>query len=112
MADGVVSDRMFSDTLQKKRDTRIGLRNCLKALRPQSTLIVLTLDRLGDRPLDIVELGGVFLGRGAGLNVLSGVGSDLDLTSDSGRKALEAWALLSDFQKECHSDKILKGLTE
>ncbi|WP_106359238.1 recombinase family protein [Yoonia maritima] len=60
MAYGVVPDRIFSDTRQKKRDNQIGLRNYLKALRAQSTLIVLTLDRLGDHTLDIVELGGVF----------------------------------------------------
>lgn len=109
---GVTPDLIFSDSLRKKTDTRSSLRNCLKTMRPQSTLIILTLDRLGDRPLDVIELGDFFLRREAGLNVLSGIGSDLDLTSNSGRKALEVWALLSDFQKRCHSDKILSGLAE
>ena len=112
MAAGVTPDLIFSDSLRKKTDSRSSLRNCLKAMRPQSTLIILTLDRLGDSLLDVIDLGDFFLRREVGLNVLSGIGSDFDFTSVSGRKALEVWALLSDLQKKCRNEVISKGLTE
>ena len=44
---GVSSDNIYIDKASGSKDERVGLENCLKALRADDVLVVYKLDRLG-----------------------------------------------------------------
>ena len=46
---GVKEENIYSDKISGSIDDRIGLENCLKALRENDILVVYKLDRLGNR---------------------------------------------------------------
>ena len=48
LAVGVAPDHVYEDCASGRQDARPGLEACLKVLRPEDTLVVWKLDRLGD----------------------------------------------------------------
>ena len=47
LAAGVKEENIYTDKVSGIKDDRVGLENCLKALRENDVLVVWILDRLG-----------------------------------------------------------------
>lgn len=56
LAVGVAPERIYEDCASGRHDARPGLEACLKALRPEDTLVVWKLDRLGRNLRHLVTL--------------------------------------------------------
>lgn len=69
IAAGVDVAHLYEDRASGKREDRPGLIACLKALRPDDTLIVWKLDRLGRDLRHLINTVHDLTGRGIGLKV-------------------------------------------
>src|SRR4029434_1617362 len=66
LAAGVAPDRIYEDLASGRHDARPGLEACLKALRPEDTLVVWKLDRLrGKLPAPVNPVGALPQRQGA-----------------------------------------------
>src|SRR5215468_3683025 len=82
---GVAPDRIYEDLASGRHDTRPGLEACLKALRPEDTLVVWKLDRLGRNLRHLVTLVKELRQRAVGFKVLTGQGAQSATTTANGR---------------------------
>jgi len=110
LAAGVAERNLYSDTASGKRDDRLGLENCLKALRPGDTLVVWKLDRLGRNLRHLVNTVSELTERGIGLRVLTGQGAAIDTTTASGKLVFGIFASLAEFERELISERTRAGL--
>ena len=72
LAAGVAPDRIYADLAAGRHDARPGLEACLKALRPEDTLVVWKLDRLGRNLRHLVTLVETLHHREVELKVVTG----------------------------------------
>jgi DNA invertase Pin-like site-specific DNA recombinase len=93
-----------------KKDDRPGLKNCLKALRKDDTLIVWKLDRLGRDLRHLVNTVHDLTSQNIGLKVLTGHGAAIDTTTPSGKLTFGIFAALSEFEREVIRERTLAGL--
>ena len=96
----VKPDHIYEDQASGKRDDRLGLAACLKALREGDVLVVWKLDRLGRDLRHLVNTVQDLCDRGVGLRVLTGQGAQLDTTTASGRLVFGIFAALAEFERE------------
>jgi DNA invertase Pin-like site-specific DNA recombinase len=107
---GVNKHHIYHDLLSGKQDTRPGLDACLKALRPNDTLIVWKLDRLGRNLHHLVNTVQDLAERNIGFKVLSGQGANIDTTTPSGRLIFGIFSALAEFERELIRERTLAGL--
>lgn len=111
MEAGVDPAHIYEDQASGKREDRPGLMTCLKALRPEDTLVVWKLDRLGRDLRHLINTVHDLTGRGVGLKVLSGHGAAIDTTTPAGKLVFGIFAALSEFERELISERTKAGLT-
>lgn len=107
---GVDLSHIYDDQASGKREDRPGLANCLKALRPEDTLVVWKLDRLGRDLRHLINTVHELTGRGVGLKVLTGHGAAIDTTTAAGKLVFGIFAALSEFERELISERTQAGL--
>src|SRR3954447_20686394 len=110
LAAGVDARHLYEDAASGKRDDRLGLAACLKALREGDTLVVWKLDRLGRRLQHLVNTVEELHQRGIGLKVLTGQGANIDTTTASGKLVFGIFAALAEFERELISERTRAGL--
>lgn len=108
--EGVSENNIYEDYASGKKDDRPGLTACLKALRPEDTLIVWKLDRLGRDLRHLVNTVHDLTHRGIGLKVLTGQGAAIDTSTASGKLIFGIFAALSEFERELISERTRAGL--
>jgi DNA invertase Pin-like site-specific DNA recombinase len=108
-AAGVKPKHLYEDRAYGKRDDRLGLEACLKALRSGDTLIVWKLDRLGRNLHHLVSAVHDLMERQVGFRVLSGQGA-IDTTTANGKLVFGIFAALAEFERELLRERTLAGL--
>lgn len=83
---------------------------CLKALRPDDTLIVWQLDRLGRDLRHLINTVHDLTGRGIGLKVLTGHGANIDTTTAAGKFVFGIFAALAEFERGLLAERTTAGL--
>jgi DNA invertase Pin-like site-specific DNA recombinase len=107
---GVDPAHIYEDQASGKREDRPGLVSCLKALRPEDTLVVWKLDRLCRDLHHLINTVHELTGRGVGLKVLTGHGAAIDTTTAAGKLVFGIFAALSEFERELISERTQAGL--
>lgn len=110
MEAGVNPAYIYEDQASGKREDRPGLMTCLKALRPEDTLVVWKLDRLGRDLRHLINIVHDLTGRGVGLKVLTGHGAAINTTTPAGKLVFGIFAALSEFERELISERTKAGL--
>ena len=110
IASGVHADRIYEDLASGRFDDRPGLKNCLKALQPNNTLIVWKLDRLGRNLRHLVNVVDELKQRSIGFKVLTGQGAQIDTTSSHGKLVFGIFAALSEFERELICERTKAGI--
>ncbi|RJE78662.1 recombinase family protein [Paracoccus sp. JM45] len=111
IAAGVAQDQIYSDQASGKKDDRLGLHACFKALREGDVLTVWKLDRLGRSLHHLVKTVTLLTERGIGLKVLTGQGAAIDTTTAAGRLSFGIFAALAEFESELIRERTMAGLT-
>ncbi|RKD74218.1 recombinase family protein [Rhizobium sp. WW_1] len=106
---GVSPAMIYQDLASGKKDDRIGLESCLKAIRPGDTLIVWKLDRLGRDLRHLVTTVDDLSKRSIGFRVLSGQ-TPVDTTSAQGKLMFGIFASLAEFERELIRERTMAGL--
>ena len=89
--------RIFSDKKSGKNAEREELKKTLDYLRPNDTLIVPSLDRLGRSIKDLIGIVGALREQGIGFRSLH---ESLDTTTPGGRLVFHVFAALAEFIRE------------
>jgi DNA invertase Pin-like site-specific DNA recombinase len=110
LVDGVEENRIYQDMASGRKDKRLGLESCLKALQPDNTLVVWKLDRLGRDLKHLVTLVDDLNKRGVGLKVLAGAGAQIDTSTANGKLVFGIFAALAEFERELISERTIAGL--
>ena len=109
IAAGVCPAMIYHDLASGKKDDRVGLESCLKAIRPGDTLIVWKLDRLGRDLRHLVTTVDDLSKRSIGFRVLSGQ-TPIDTTSAQGKLMFGIFASLAEFERELIRERTIAGL--
>lgn len=107
---GVDADNVYEDSASGKRDDRLGLAVCLKALRRGDTLVVWKLDHLGRDLRHLVNLVDDLTKRNIGLKVLAGEGASIDTSTANGRLVFGIFAALAEFERALIVERTKAGL--
>ncbi len=107
---GVVQENLYQDQASGKKDDRLGLESCLKALREGDSLIVWKLDRLGRDLRHLVNTVQDLSERGVSFKVLSGQGVDINTTTAAGKLVFGIFAALAEFERELIRERTVTGL--
>lgn len=107
---GVEEENIYSDYASGKLDDRPHLQACLKALRPDDTLVVWKLDRLGRNLHHLINIVHDLQNRGIGFKVLTGHGADIDTNTANGRLIFSIFASLAEYERELISERTKAGL--
>ncbi|MCX2564704.1 recombinase family protein [Acetobacter thailandicus] len=107
---GVEAEAIYEDRASGKQEDRVGLANCLKALRPGDVLVVWKLDRLGRNLHHLINTVHDLTRRGIGLKVLSGHGATIDTTTPAGKLVFGIFAALAEFERELITERTIAGL--
>ena len=110
LAVGVAPDRIYEDLTSGRHDARPGLEACLKALRPEDTLVVWKLDRLGRNLRHLVTLVETLHRREVELKVVTGQGAQVDTTTVNGRLVFGIFAALAEFEADLIRERTRAGL--
>jgi DNA invertase Pin-like site-specific DNA recombinase len=110
IAADVAADQIYEDSASGRRDDRPGLEACLKALRPDDTLVVWKLDRLGRNLRHLVNTVSDLTARGIGFKVLAGQGASIDTTTANGRLVFAIFAGLAEFERDLIVERTKAGL--
>lgn len=110
IAEGVPRERIYTDKVSGRKESRPGLDACLKALQPGNTLVIWKLDRLG-RSLDhLVSLVHELSNQGIALNVLTGAGAAINTRTPNGRLIFGIFATLAEFEADLIKERTQAGL--
>ena len=107
---GVRKNSLYEDKASGKREDRLGLEACLKALRSGDVLVVWKLDRLGRDLRHLVNTVQDMSDQGIGLKVLTGQGANIDTTTASGKLVFGIFAALAEFERELIRERTNAGL--
>ena len=108
--DGVDPEHIYEGLASGRKDDRPDLIACLKALRPNDTLVVWKLDRLGRSLKHLVEIIEDLNERKIGFKVLTGKGASIDTTTATGRLIFGIFAALAEYEHELISERTRAGL--
>lgn len=107
---GVSKERLYQDIASGKKEARLGLQACLKALQPGNILVVWKLDRLGRDLKHLITIIDELRQRHIGFKVLAGHGTQIDTTSANGRLILGLFATLAEYERELIIERTHAGL--
>ena len=98
---------MFVDTASGALDARPALTEVLDQLRPEDTLVVWRLDRLGRSIRHLIDFLADLETRGIGFRSLT---ESIDTTSPGGRLVFHLFAALAQFERELIKERTNAGL--
>jgi len=107
---GVDEKNIYIDKISGIKDNRIGLENCLKALREGDVLLVWKLDRLGRNLKHLITTIEELNNRGIGFKVLTGKGINIDTTTPAGKMIFSIFGAFAEFERELIKERTLAGL--
>lgn len=107
---GIEENRIYQDLDTGRNDYREGLKNCLKALQPNNTLVVWKLDRLGRNLKHLINTIDDLRQRNIGFKVLLGAGAQIDTSTANGRMFFGMFAVLAEFERELIAERTKAGL--
>jgi len=107
---GVKEENIYSDKISGSIDDRIGLENCLKALREDDILVVYKLDRLGRNLKHLIQTVEDLTKRKIGFKVLSGQGVNIDTTTPAGKMIFSIFGALAEFERELIRERTIAGI--
>ena len=108
--EGVKKENIYSDKVSGVKEERIGLDNCLKALRKGDILVVWKLDRLGRNLKHLVNIVQELTAKNIGFKVLTGQGANIDTTTANGKLIFGIFAALAEFERELIRERTIAGL--
>ena len=108
---GVKEENIYSDKISGSIDDRIGLENCLKALRENDILVVYKLDRLGRNLKHLIQTVEDLTKRKIGFKVLSGQGVNIDTTTPAGKMIFSIFGALAEFERELIRERTIADIT-
>ena len=108
---GVKEENIYSDKISGSIDDRIGLENCLKALRENDILVVYKFDRLGRNLKHLIQTVEDLTKRKIGFKVLSGQGVNIDTTTPAGKMIFSIFGALAEFERELIRERTIAGIT-
>ena len=107
---GVKEENIYSDKISGSKDERLGLENCLKALREDDILVVYKLDRLGRNLKHLIQTVEDLTKRKIGFKVLSGQGVNIDTTTPAGKMIFSIFGALAEFERELIRERTIAGI--
>ncbi len=110
IAAGILPEHIYEDFAAGTKDEREGLNACLKALRPQDTLVVWKLDRLGRNLKHLVNTVHDLNKREIGFKVLTGQGAQIDTSTSQGKLVFGIFAALAEFERDLIVERTHAGL--
>ena len=108
IAAGVEPGDIYDDRASGKKDDRLGLAACLKALRKDDVLVIWRLDRLGRNLKHLVETVEELGKRGISFKVITG--APIDTTTSQGKLMFGIFAALAEFEREVIRERTMAGL--
>ena len=100
-------ERVFTDTMSGAKAERPGLTEALDFVRPDDTLVVWRLDRLGRSLTNLIELMTTLAERGVGFRSLS---EQIDTTTSGGKLVFHIFGALAEFERELIRERTRAGL--
>jgi len=97
LAAGVAPDRIYEDYASGRHDARPGLEACLKALRPDDTLVVWKLDRLGRSLKNLIDVVTELDTLGIGFRSVT---ENMDTTTSGGKLVFHIFGPLTEFERD------------
>ena len=107
---GVNEENIYTDKISGSKDERVGLENCIKALRDEDTLVVWKLDRLGRNLRHLITTVEELAKKNIGFKVLSGQGVNIDTTTPTGKMIFSIFGALAEFERELIRERTKAGI--
>lgn len=100
-------EKYFSDTMTGVKFERKGLEKALAFLRPEDTLVVWKLDRLGRSLKDLIETLNLLSERGVDFLSLT---ENIDTSTPGGKLIFHLMGALAEFERDLIRERTLAGL--
>jgi DNA invertase Pin-like site-specific DNA recombinase len=100
-------ERIYDDRSNGVSAERPGLKECLDCLRKNDVLVVLDLDRLGQRADALIRLVDELHSRGIGFHALNAA---FDTTTPAGRTFLQIQAAFAEMERNLMRQRITEGV--
>lgn len=100
-------ERIFTDRISGAIVDRPGLNDALDYIRPDDTLVVWRLDRLGRSLKDLIEIVGKLDSQGIGFTSLQ---ESIDTNTSGGRLVFHIFGALAEFERNLIRERTKAGL--
>ena len=107
---GVPERYLYQDVASGAKQARPGLAACLKALHPGDTLIVWKLDRVARSLLHLLEILQDLQERQVRLQILEGVGVQMNPATSEGKLFLSMLGAFAEFERTLIRERVVAGL--
>lgn len=104
---GVAPCDIFQDKKSGKTLDREGWRNCYRDLQSGDLLVIYSLDRLGRKLSDLIEIEKRLYEKGVRLKVIA---QDIDTSNASGRLIFHILGALAQWEREWNWERTMHGL--
>src|SRR5262244_1003039 len=110
LAAGVQERYLYQDVASGAKQARPGLAACLKALHPGDTLVVWKLDRVARSLLHLLEIMQDLQERQVRLQILEGVGAQMNPATSEGKLFLSMLGAFAEFERTLIKERVVAGL--
>src|SRR5262245_39484707 len=110
LAAGVPTGYLYEDVASGAKQARPGLAACLKALHPGDTLVVWKLDRVARSLLHLLEMMQDLQERQVQLQILEGVGAQMNPATSEGKLFLSMLGAFAEFERTLIRERVVAGL--
>src|SRR5262245_6162767 len=110
LAAGVADRYLYQDVASGAKQARPGLAACLKALHPGDTLVVWKLDRVARSLLHLLEILQDLQERQVRLQILEGVGAQMNPATSEGKLFLSMLGAFAEFERTLIRERVVAGL--
>lgn len=97
---GVQDQHVYTDLQSGADEQRLGIKECMKALREGDTLVVYSIDRLARGMNQAIRIADELRDKNIDLKILFGAGSSIDLSTPQGRFNYNIMAAFADLWRE------------
>jgi DNA invertase Pin-like site-specific DNA recombinase len=101
---------LYQDVASGAKQARPGLAACLKALHPGDTLVVWKLDRVARSLLHLLEMMQDLQERQVRLQILEGVGAQMNPATSEGKLFLSMLGAFAEFERTLIRERVVAGL--
>jgi DNA invertase Pin-like site-specific DNA recombinase len=110
LAADVLERYLYQDVASGAKQARSGLAACLKALHPGDTLVVWKLDRVARSLLHLLEIMQDLQERRVRLQILEGVGAQMNPATSEGKLFLSMLGAFAEFERTLIRERVVAGL--